>query len=149
MPSFSPYVPDLIVIRDEQGRNHVHGRNGRLKVTLESVSAQRRVCPCTPEPVREGRWPIVHVLDPGGTSPRTELVEWLPAAEEADWRSKRAQALLRESGKMKGLPEEALSSIRAAAALAAVDLQRVVRDLESLAGPGESLSSVYERTRGR
>ncbi len=148
VPGHSPYVPDFIIVRDEQGRNHVRSRKARLAVAHEKMARDHLVGHCTPEPFRPDRWPLVHLRDPESGPPfRTDRVEWFPLSEEAAWRSRTAQDLLRESTAMKGSPELALRSIKAAAALVSVDIEKTVRELRAEAAPGESLVETLERRR--
>lgn len=148
VPGHSPYVPDVIVLLGEHGL-HARSRTG-AEVAVDRVGSVGR---CNPEPVAPGLWPLVHVLDPESGAPfRTEKVEWFPLADEAAWRSsraqdllRRAQDLLRDSSSMAGSPELALRAIKAAGALASVDVEKTVIDLRSAAAPGESLVETFER----
>jgi len=146
VPSHSPYVPDFLVVKDEQGRLHVHSRQGRIDVPVERAIRDHLVASCDIEPLRPGKWPLIQVLEPESGPPfKSSVADWFSLDEEASWRSARAQALLRESTTLKGDPEAALRSIRAAAALVAVDLDKTVRELRAQAAPGETLSEVLER----
>lgn len=142
-PDFGPYVPDYVVVQSVtaeagQGRRRVFSRDGHVDIPEESL----KVTACTPEPVRSGCWPLVF----GDLDLELPLrVEWFPVSDEKTWRPVRAKVLLASAQSLKGNPELALRTVRAAAALVAVDLEKVARDLSATAFAGETLDQTYER----
>ncbi len=137
LTDFFPHVPDLLIVQDELGRRRVISRQGDSSLSEERLFAAKKARHCVPEPVRVGKWPMFG----------KERVEWFALSEERSWRAKRAQEVLGEVSSLKGRPEEALALVRAASALASVDLEKIVREIASLSAPGESLSAAYGRTK--
>ncbi len=137
-PDFGPYVPDFVIVQSGAGRRRVFSRDGHVDIPEGGL----RITACIPEPLRAGCWPLVF----GDSDIELPLkVEWFPTADEKTWRALRAQALLASSQSLKGNPELALRTVRAAAALVAVDVEKVARDLSAVALAGESLEQTYER----
>jgi hypothetical protein len=148
VPGHSPYVPDFLVVQDDDGARHVMARGGRL-LRYSAVWGSGIVGECAPEPFRPGFWPLMYLSVPDSGSPsETVRVDWRPLSEESVWRPKLAQELLIESGSMRGSPELVLNAVRAAASLVSIDIEKTVRDLRGEASPGESLVEAFER-RGR
>jgi hypothetical protein len=137
-PDFGPYVPDFIIVRSGVGRRRVFSRDGHVDIPEENL----KVTVCTPEPVRPGCWPLVFGDQDVELPPK---VEWFPIADEKTWRPVRAQSLLASARPLRGSPELTLRTVRAAAALVAVDIEKVARDLAAAAFAGESLEQTYER----
>jgi len=137
-PDFGPYVPDFVIVQSGQGRRRVFSRDGHIDIPEENL----KVTACTPEPMRAGCWPLVF----GDSDLELSLkVEWFPASDEKNWRPVRAQLLLASAQSLRGNPELALRTVRAAAALVAVDIEKVARDLSAAAFAGETLDQTYER----
>lgn len=139
-PDFGPYVPDFVIVQSENGhgRRRVVSRDGHLDIPEGAL----RVTACNPETMRSGFWPLVF----GDSDLELPLrVEWFPIADEKTWRPVRAQLLLASAQSLKGSPELSLRTVRAAAALVAVDIEKVARDLSASAFAGETLDQTYER----
>ncbi len=142
-PDFGPYVPDYLVVQSSSaeaghGGRRVVSRDGHVDIPEETL----RVTACTPEPTRAGCWPLVFGDSDLEVPPK---VEWFPAADEKTWRPVRAQALLASAQSLRGNPELVLRTVRAAAALVAVDLEKVARELSAISYAGETLDQTYER----
>lgn len=141
-PDFGPYVPDLLVVRDEEGARRVFSRDG----PVELFEGKLPVSECEPEPVQKGCWPLVF-RDQDVDLPLR--FEWFPLSDEKKWRIVRAQSLLLSAKSLRGNPELSLRTVRAAAALVAVDIEKVARDLSVLSFSGESLVETLERRGGK
>jgi hypothetical protein len=120
-PDFGPYVPDYVIVQAGHGIRHVFSRDGRLDISDKTL----KVTECAPEPMAAGCWPLVF----GDLDLKLSLkVEWFPTSDEKTWRPVRAQRLLASAQSLKGDPELSLRTIRAAAALVAVDIEKMARD---------------------
>lgn len=143
-PHLNPYVPDFLIVQDEQGRKHVLSRQGRLNVPFAAFTASRRTGSCAPQPTQPGMWPMVHSNDPSGSA---FAIEWFSLETEVRWRTDKARAIFDAVKGTRGQPEKIVEASRAAAALVSVNLDKVVRDLQGAARPGEGLAEAYERTK--
>jgi len=140
---FGPTVPSFLIIRDDSGAMRVVTRDGDSPVPPERVLD--RAARCAPEPARPGLWPLMFSLEDIG-SPRPN--EWYSLEEERRWLPARAKALLAEGSSLRGRPEMALRTVRAASAMVSVDIDKMVKELSSSAFHGETLEETYERKRG-
>ncbi len=140
---FGPTVPSFLVVRDGDGRTKVVTRDGDSRIPPERVSD--RTVQCSPEPMQAGMWPLLFSPEDIG-HPRA--TEWYPLSEEARWLPARAKSLLSEGSSVRGRPELALRTVRAASAMVSLDIDKVVKELSAHAFHGESLDETYERRRG-
>lgn len=138
MPGYRPYVPDRLAIEDS-GHIRIVGR-GERDVTesslhgVESLASRGLFAVVPPEAAVPGSWPCV---EDGG-------MRWFPLSDEARWRARRAEELLAEA-RVPGDPIGSVTRLRAAAAMAAVDLPSLLGKIESARAPGEPLDRAYDR----
>jgi hypothetical protein len=144
-PEVGPYAPDYLVARSDDGREAVLTRDGESDVPPGRLP--RRASLATPEPMRPGHWPIVFAAGDLGLGKEVPRVVWVLSTDEALKRRELAGLVLQGVAELRGKPELALASIRAAGALVAIDVDKRVGELLAAAAPGESLVEAYDRQR--
>lgn len=135
-----PLIPDSLVLR-QRDRFWLLTRSGETDMggvwyacTLEDGGIREVAGKVLWQP---GSWAI---LEAAGLA-------LFPSGDEERVRRERALELVRGTSSMTGQPEAVLSTLRAAGALMRVPVDRLVRRLESVRLPNESMADAYLRLR--
>lgn len=135
-----PTVPDVLILE-------LGGHVATVRVTGETsntdpldvesgLASGNLVALANPETYVDGSWMVIDTSGP----------KWISKSDLDAWKLKVSEDQIREGA---ADPSDRLSELEAAAALRSIDLQSLIKGLQSQSLPGESMADTFLRLRGR
>lgn len=139
LPKQRPYVPELLILKDEEQQLYQVEKYGNLDVKLRKYAGSiiDTFEQCNP-PVQ---WKFGHMIavDQDG-------IEQFHPSEEEKWRATRAQQLV-DNAKQSSDPIQTIAALSTASHLVNLDLSALVRDLTAQKLENESLVDTFKRVK--